>query len=303
MSTAARDTWTREPEMSVVVLSYRGRPTLFDAVRSLRDQDVPLEIVVVNSAGGEVPRRLAEAGLDVQVIDVEHRLFPGGARNLGIAATRARFVAFLADDCIARPGWARARLRAHRGGSAAVGSALDCDRPAHPISLAAHLSLFNKRMPRTRAAEALRYGASYDRRLFEDYGLFRDDMEGGEDTEFHSRLPDAKKPGWHPEVVTVHRGPSGLGAFLSDQFRRGRRNAEAWQAMGRMTKGRVARQVAVRIGWIVRHSPSLVERRYVWAAYLAVPLIVLGGLIYALGASTARSASPEAASAGRRRST
>jgi hypothetical protein len=38
----------------------------------------------------------------------------GSARNIGIKATRAPYVAFLASDCRATQGWARKRLAAHR---------------------------------------------------------------------------------------------------------------------------------------------------------------------------------------------
>nr|WP_245260517.1 glycosyltransferase family A protein [Mesorhizobium sp. L2C054A000] len=76
---------------------------------SLLDQDEPLEIMVVNSGGGEVLALLTGAGVKVPVIEVGRRLFVGAARNLGIAATKAPFVAFLADDCLACSGWAEAR--------------------------------------------------------------------------------------------------------------------------------------------------------------------------------------------------
>ena len=71
---------------------------------------------------------------------------------------------------------------------------------------------------------ALRYGVSFDRRLFEEYGLFDDTMRVAEDTEFLKRLPPELEPVWEPEVRTIHRNETRLRGLLIDQYRRGYRN-------------------------------------------------------------------------------
>ncbi|WP_292170513.1 glycosyltransferase, partial [Mesorhizobium sp.] len=84
------------PELAVVVIGLRAPAELVAAVRSVLDQNIPLEIVIVNSGGGNAQALVDNAGLKVRVVEVEQRLFAGGARNLGIAATQAPFIAFLA---------------------------------------------------------------------------------------------------------------------------------------------------------------------------------------------------------------
>ena len=274
------------PLIAVIVLSYKGRATLAAAVRSLCAQEISAEIVVVHSGGGEVEAQLAGAGLKVRVIKSEARLFPGAARNLGIRETRAPFVAFLADDCTAEPGWLRERLRAHEEGEAAVASALLCHEPNNPVALAAHMSLYIRRMPRMKPALALAYGASYARHLFDTYGFFRDDLESGEDTEFHLRLPPAHKPIWRPEVCTVHTGVATLGAYLTNQFRRGRRIAEAWGKINGPSGAAVAKDALKRTVFIIGHALKVVEHDQRRATLLAMPLIALGNLVYAFGAIT-----------------
>ena len=272
------------PALAVVVLSHGPRASLCDAVRSLLRQDVEAEIVVVHSGAGDVRRLLNSAGLDVRVVHSDERLLPGAARNLGISETRAPFIAFLADDCIAEQGWVGNRLRAHFAGSSAVASALVCHQPANPVALAAHLSLYFRRMPRAAPGAALRYGVSYARRLFARHGSFRADLESGEDTEFNRRLVGADAPTWAPEVVTVHRGADTLGSFFRGQFLRGRRMAKAWRALGIHHPVTVARDALKRTDPIVRETWRLVEPRHRGAALLCIPLIVLGNLIYAWGA-------------------
>ena len=163
----------------------------------------------MNSGGGYAAAKLAAAGFDVTVIEREERLLPGVARNIGIRATTAEHVAFLASDCRAAPGWAANRLAKHRKGSAAVASALLPLPADSPIAWASHLSLFARRLPLNSRLTALPYGGSFHRSLFESYGLFSEELRIGEDTEFALRLPLKVRPVWAPDVVTLHETSDG----------------------------------------------------------------------------------------------
>src|SRR5437879_6998899 len=126
-------------ELACVVLSLCNEPGLVAAVRSLLAQDTPAEIVVVNSGGGDPGATLREAGISIEVTTRHERLNPGAARNLGVAGTRAPYVAFLAADCIAEPGWVSGRLRGHRSGALAVASAVTYAGPHSSYALASYL--------------------------------------------------------------------------------------------------------------------------------------------------------------------
>ncbi|MDQ7744203.1 glycosyltransferase [Hydrogenophaga pseudoflava] len=271
-------------DLCTVVLSHKAPATLVDAVRSLLAQQDARDILVVNSGGGGAAAALKQAGIPVRVIEHDARLYPGGARNMGVAATTHRYVAFLACDCLASPGWVSERLAAHKEGHAAVASALLCHRPRHPVALAAHLTLFCRRMPRVAPVLAQCYGASYERRLFEEHGCFRDDIEGGEDTDFHRRLPDDQRPVWRPGVRTIHRGPSSLTGFLVDQYRRGRRASNAWRAIAGRSRSSFAWGILGRIGLTIHVSLRVCEPRSRLSTWAALPLIAVGGLVYAAGA-------------------
>lgn len=274
--------------IAIVVMSYGIRRTLAASVRSALQQDVPAEVIVVHSGDGEVGAYLREHHIDVPVICSPQRLLPGAARNRGIDATTAPYVAFLADDCFAAPDWGRERVRLHEGGAASVASALLCHKPADPLAHAAHVSLFVRRMPRASPDVALRYGGSYRRDVFDRYGRFREDIESGEDTEFHQRLSEIDKPIWAPTVRTTHAGAEKLGDFISGQFKRGQRMARAWTALGQFSRRQVARNAIDRTTLIVRESLQVVEPRHRLVAILGVPFIVLGNIAYAWGALSAR---------------
>lgn len=270
--------------LAVVIMAFGIRETLVAAVRSIEDQAEPAEVVVVHSGSGDAAAVLAAAGLTARVVRSAEPLRPGGTRNLGIASTTASHIAFLADDCLAMPGWIRHRLAAHAAGAPAVASALDCHAPANPVALAAHLGLYIRRMPRTPPETALTYGASYARQLFDRYGLFRDDLDSGEDTEFHQRLEEADRPRWCPEIITIHHGPEKLQPFLAAQYRRGRRMADVRNKLVRMKASSVAGDAVTRTFRTIGASFRVVDGRHRLSLLAATPLIVVGNAAYAAGA-------------------
>lgn len=281
---------TSSPDLACVVLALGNPPELREAVASLLAQGGAgsLEIVVVNSGGGGAARSLAEAGLPVTVIEREERLFAGAARNLGIRATKATYVAFLAADCRAEPGWVEARLRAHRpsggGGAEAVASAVTNAYRRSPAAWASYVALFHRRMPGAPAETALLYGVSYARSLLERHGPFREDLRSAEDTEFHQRFAGEVEIAWVPEVRTAHRHPRGLAALLRDQVRRGARSARAWRVLGRHGGREVAADALRRVPASARGAWRAAEPGdRAWIA-LAIALLPVAALAYAWGA-------------------
>jgi hypothetical protein len=213
---------TRDPELACGVLSRAAPPGLAAAVRSLLDQSEPIEVVVVNSDGGDPDRVLREAGIHgVPVVHFEHRLFPGAARNAAIAATRAPYVAFLADDCVAEPGWAAGRLREHRAGAETVACVMSSATPGNAASNASLLLQHNRRLPDTPPCTRLRFGLSYTRDVLERLGPFPEEIRAGEDSKLNARL--ATQPVWAADVRCAHAYPTTLGGLVSDLYARGRR--------------------------------------------------------------------------------
>lgn len=273
-----------------MVLGLGNPPELPAAVRSLLEQGEPVEVVVVNSGGGGAAASLSASGLDVPVIEIPERLLPGAARNRGIAATRAPFVAFLAADCLAEPGWAAARLRAHRAGVPAVASAVTNPFRRNLAAWASYVVLFSRRMPGAPPADALRYGVSYERTLFDRFGLFREDLRGGEDTEFHQRMAGEVAIAWEPGVRTAHRHPRRVAVLLADQYRRGARMAGAWGRLQGPRPGQVAADALRRLPPDVKRawrSADRKDRPWIAAASLLLPVAALA---YAAGALAKRSA-------------
>lgn len=220
----------KDAEISVVVMATDSPGTVADAVRSLLEQDEKAEIVVVNTGDGTLREHLAAERDFVVTVETPSRQYPGGTRNLGIRHSHAPVVAFLAADCLAAPGWLRQRLVTHRAGSKAVASAVlplleDGRRQIPTAAWATYAAMHARRMPDIPAAKSNRYGVSYDRGLFDEFGLFREDLRIAEDTEFNHRIKASHSPTWNPEIITFNRYPASLVAAIQDQFKRGRRAA------------------------------------------------------------------------------
>ncbi len=275
-------------ELACAVLSYRDEPYLVEAVRSVLEQDAPVEVVVVNSGGGDPAGRLAAVGIAVPVHSCSERLYPGAARNIGIENTRAPYLAFLAADCLAAPGWAAARLAEHRAGADAVASAPTNAYTDSAVAWAALLLLHNRRLAETRPGQRLLYSLSYDRALFDRFGRFREDLRAGEDTEFNARFKGQARTVLATGALTAHRYPTRFGALLGDAFRRGRLQARMQGAI----EGRGPRRLLV-----ASRGPRNIVRSLLISArsprpqrgtlLRAWPLVIAGAVTYTAGALTA----------------
>lgn len=285
----------RPAQLACVVLSVGAPPEVADAVHSLLDQDTSCEIVLVNSGGGDPGRRLRARGVDVPVITQKDRLFPGGARNAGIAATRAPFVAFLACDCVAGAGWVRGRLRLHEGGAPLVAHVLGNLYPDSRSACAQFLFLHHRLHADVPAGQRLFFGLSYERSLFDRFGLFREDVVCGEDTEFNRRLASAGVPMAHsPEVRTLHRYTVRPGPLMVDQFKRGARTMVSLRKLG---SGRPQMTAPLRnVGPAVRQArrtrDSAERARLLASAPLLAPaaLATTMGNVYGWSSGPARAA-------------
>lgn len=279
----------RDRRVSVVILSVGAPPDLRGAVTSVLTQwPRPAEVVVVNSGGGDAVGRVRHLLPLSAVHHSEVLLRHGATRNRGIAVTRAPYVSFLSADCRARPGWIAGRQSLHDAGHQVVASAVVNRSPDRLSASAAHAVLFSRRMPGTPVDETLRYGCSYDRSLFDRFGLFDEDVIGGEDTEFNSRLSAAGiELMWAPEVRTAHPHPTGPRLLLTDQYRRGRRMGGWWQKEGTLSAPAVARDSITRLPGDLRRAWRSAETGERPRMILSGPLIAVATGAYALGAVSA----------------
>lgn len=263
------------------MLSFRNEDTVLDALASLEAQDEPLELVLSHSGGGPTAQLVRDRFPGVQVTSSEARRTPGAARNAGVARSRAPYVAFLAGDCRARPGWAAGRLRRHRAGAEAVAAAMAPPRAPVP-ALASFLIQHSYRMNHIRPARALRFGVSYGRRVLERFGPFDEELPGEEDVRLNERLIAAGvRIEWAPNVAIEHVYPRDTRSLLADGYRRGAMR-RAVRGNGRPSPVLAARALLdgpAGIGRALQPGSALAPGEVARAA----PLVMLGAAAYSAG--------------------
>ena len=210
-------------------MAYRNEQTILGAVGSILAQEIPepIEVIVVTSGGDGTAKLVRESFPEVTLVESSVRLFPGAARNAGLAAASGDVVAFLAADCRAEPGWLARRLASHRAGHPAVASAITHAGPRRPWAWASYYVQYSGRLPGrpeggVSPPDPAVHSLSFDRVLLETIGPFDGSVLIGEDTDAAHRLADLGIPIWFdPAIRTAHLSPRSLVSMLRDQFRRG----------------------------------------------------------------------------------
>lgn len=94
------------PPVEVIVCTYNRAASLKKCLESLRGQDYPsFNVLVVNGPSSDDTVQVA-AGYGARVVSQQGRGI-ANARNLGVRAATADVIAFIDDDCTARPDWLR----------------------------------------------------------------------------------------------------------------------------------------------------------------------------------------------------
>src|SRR5947209_9186083 len=110
------------PDVAVIVPARNAAGTVARTLDALAHQryDGTSEIVVVDDASSDATPSLAEAA-GVRVVRLGAQGGPAGARNAGVAATRAPLIAFTDADCEPAPGWLAALVAALRDADLVTG--------------------------------------------------------------------------------------------------------------------------------------------------------------------------------------
>jgi GT2 family glycosyltransferase len=196
-----------EVAISVIIPTYRRRPSLERALRALAPQTLPAhtyEVLVVIDGSEDSTRELVTqlpTPYRLRWLDRPHR-GRAAARNAGIAAAEGRLLVFLDDDMEPSPEFLEEHLRAHAWSSRlAVVGAVPIPPGRSPAPVADYIAAKFKRHLETLAVPGHQFGVrdfyggnfSIERELLAQIGGFDEDftLYGNEDLELSLRLRQA----------------------------------------------------------------------------------------------------------------
>lgn len=203
--------------VSVVVLTLNAGEGLRCLLEALRQQTVPLEILVVDSSSTDCTLSIAEA-CGVKIIRVKREDFDhGSTRNTGLLNTSGDIVVFLTQDVVLAGVETIERLIAPITADREVGCAYGRQLPCPgATAFAAHLRFFN--YGRTSLVKSMGNGmrgvkvpflsnsfAAYRRTALDEIGLFKENLISTEDTYAGARmLMSGYKIAYTAEAMVYH---------------------------------------------------------------------------------------------------
>jgi GT2 family glycosyltransferase len=111
------------PDVTVLVVTWRGRALVAGCLAALRRQTVPHRLLVVDNASTDGTAELLRSFPEAQVLRLPRNAGFAGGVTAGLDEVATRWVALLNDDAAPEPGWLAALLdTASAGGVVAVTS-------------------------------------------------------------------------------------------------------------------------------------------------------------------------------------
>jgi glycosyltransferase involved in cell wall biosynthesis len=202
--------------ISVVITTRNEELHLPQLLESLRVQEPPLEIVLVDSESrdrtAEVARRFAAARPDLLRV-LERPGSRGVGRNFGVHAARGEYVAFIDGDCYADPNWLRTLRRDLRTSPVVAGRTVTVGKPRYgPLE---RVELFQEGSDVTYPSCNL----AYSRALFVRLGGFDPRFVTAEDIDLNLRaVKDGATILYDPEGVVYHHVRTRFLRFLIQAF-------------------------------------------------------------------------------------
>jgi glycosyltransferase involved in cell wall biosynthesis len=278
------------PLLSVVVISQNDEAVIERSVAAVLAQQCPepFEVIVVTSGADRTADIVRTRFPAVRLVELDHPVLPGEARNAGLHVASGRYVTFPGSHVTLSPGYLAALIRAHRMGYAMVTGTI-LNGTTTWAGWASYFLDHTTDLPGrpSQARDSPPLWCSYLRDAVLEVGSFPEDMRAGEDTAVNEEVFARGYSAYRArDMVLSHHSPCRRPArLLAHHFVRGRALGrlmfEKALLAGRFPDRRIVRfglvGVAARLRAIWRGVRSWgPELR--WRLWIASPLVLAGAL-------------------------
>lgn len=215
-------------DITIIIISINCDYNLIDNISSIIQHKnyFRVQIIVVNTGKLGVKDTILELSDHVLIIENENIKFVGYARNIGIRESKSDIISFLASDCRITENWIKIRLDLHKKQrivSSSLRPVLTNSKFKNYIAYGNYIVTHFYRIPEITPHRAAKFGLSYHKNIFYQFGLFDENTRVGEDTILNNKISKHEQIKWNPEVITLHKYPYCIFESINEQFRRGQR--------------------------------------------------------------------------------
>jgi glycosyltransferase involved in cell wall biosynthesis len=282
---------TGAPRVSVVIPAYHSDGVIADCLRALEAQTFPdFETIVVNSSPGDRTRAIVTGEFEKAAFhEVQRRLLPHAARNVGVEAARGDLLAFTDPDCRPRPDWLTRLVAAQETGHRVVCGSIELagggwrGRGTHLCKYSFRLS----GLPGGPCSIAGTANACVSREVWDAVGPFEGQRFSGDGLLSWRAAARGWQPWFEPGAVVEHHTEGSVKDLWRERRVRGRDFAEGRVEFERWSRARAAAYLSVLplLPLVVLFRGGVDAVRSGWALtwLLTVPVQFAGHLGWCLG--------------------
>jgi glycosyltransferase involved in cell wall biosynthesis len=218
---------TNPLSLSVLIANVNGLPMIGECLEALaaRPQDLQVEVIVADAAGGESVRMIREQFPWVKLLTPAECLSIPQLRAAALAHSQGDIVAVIEDHCIVDGRWYEATVEAHSANpdAMAIGGAVEngsCDRLVDWAVFFCEYSGFMLPLSRGATRGITGNNVSYKRAAFAGIDDLDQVLNGGFwESTLHNRLLDRGNVLFQePGIVVYHKKSFGFLYFMSQRY-------------------------------------------------------------------------------------
>jgi GT2 family glycosyltransferase len=221
MKNSVEDKKDLSPQVSVIIPFHGSNDELLNCLKGLMKQktNINFEVIVVESGNDLSAKYDLNSFHNVKWISSQEVMYPGKARNIGVANSSSYFLAFIDADCVPSSNWLSEMYLSLNTGCEIVIGPITNLYPFHPVASVDNLLQFPDFQKHRSSSKITHFpgcNLGMTRGLFNKTGGFPENIITGEDVKFSEsaiRICE-NKISFNSKLIVQHSGRKNLKFFI-----------------------------------------------------------------------------------------